>query len=201
MAVRHSALFPDPRPGKAQGSERTRLDHRKADGYDTQSLPGLRPYMGTGDGGASRSGRASPDGHRQVPALHVQQVHRADGGGHGPFPRLGIMTRCPHWRRVPPGLADEARARTASGCVDAAVQCQLAASHAGSEHYGFLDETDRGTALRLRWSGADQVSLATRTDCPGTGPLPHGDACCLFAGHPGPHTWEDGHPAEPPTHH
>ncbi|MFJ3743164.1 hypothetical protein ACIPV8_03890 [Streptomyces albidoflavus] len=111
------------------------------------------------------------------------------------------MTRCPHWRRVPPGLADEARPRTASGCVDAAVQCRLAASHAGSEHYGFLDETDRGTALWLRWSGADQISLTTRTDCPGTGPLPHGDACCLFAGHPGPHTWEDGHPAEPPTHH
>ncbi|MFD4988842.1 hypothetical protein ACFWMQ_14720 [Streptomyces sp. NPDC058372] len=91
--------------------------------------------------------------------------------------------------------------RSASGCVDAAVRCQLAASHEGREHYGFLDEADRGAALWLRWSGADQVALIAHPDCPDTGPLPCGDACCLFAGHPGRHTWEDAHRAEPPAHH
>ncbi|MGN4160951.1 hypothetical protein ACRWOO_14965 [Streptomyces sp. NEAU-PBA10] len=60
--------------------------------------------------------------------------------------------------------------------------------------------TDRCTALGLRWTGADQVALAAHTDCPDTGPPPHGDACYLFAGHPGRHTWQDDPPAEPPTH-
>ncbi|MFI1161606.1 hypothetical protein [Streptomyces sioyaensis] len=102
--------------------------------------------------------------------------------------------RCAHWRQLPMDLAREARARSASKCVDSAVQCQLSA-HQGGEHYGFLDDPEYGTALWLRWRGTE-VDLVVLSDCPVVGPGPDGEGCCLFADHVEQHTWEEAHPAE-----
>lgn len=98
--------------------------------------------------------------------------------------------RCAHWRRVPPGLLREAWGRAASGCVDRVVRCQLALHDVGP-HHGFLDDLAAyGTALWLRWDGADDVALVGVADCPVVAARPDGDACCLFAGHGGAHAWE-----------
>ncbi|WP_433406678.1 hypothetical protein [Streptomyces sp. CA-146814] len=100
--------------------------------------------------------------------------------------------RCTHWRRVPLALAQEARQKAPDGCVDRALQCQLS-SHEGDEHYGLLAElATYGTALWLRWR-ADYVNLVVLRDCPVTGPEPEPDSqgCCLFAGHPEQHTWQN----------
>ncbi|MFD5199798.1 hypothetical protein ACFWM7_06470 [Streptomyces sp. NPDC058375] len=98
--------------------------------------------------------------------------------------------RCNHWRRVPPDLAREARQKAPDGCVDRAVQCQLSA-HGGEKHYGLLAEVNAyGTALWLRWYGTS-TDLTALQDCPVTGPVPDGEGCCLFVGHPEQHTWQD----------
>ncbi|MFH9199002.1 hypothetical protein ACH4KO_16660 [Streptomyces anulatus] len=98
--------------------------------------------------------------------------------------------RCKHWCRVSLDLAQEARQRAPTGCVDRAARCQLSA-HEGDEHYGLLAELDTyGTALWIRWREA-YVDLAVLRDCPVAGPGPDGDGCCLFAGHTEQHTWED----------
>ncbi|MFC9123111.1 hypothetical protein ACFTXO_25495 [Streptomyces sp. NPDC057067] len=99
------------------------------------------------------------------------------------------MIRGTHWRRVPPGLALEARERSTSGYVDSAAQCQLSAHNTG-EHHGLLDDLEYGTALWLRWSET-AVALAALPDCPAVGPGPDGEGCCLFLGHTTPHTWAD----------
>nr|WP_073965604.1 hypothetical protein [Streptomyces sp. CB02460] len=97
--------------------------------------------------------------------------------------------RCTLWRRLPLPLAEEARQTTVSGCIDAAVQCQLP-RHTDGPHYGLLDEAGPATALWLRWHDAE-VGLSVLLDCPSTAPGPDGDACCLFAGHNGPHIWDE----------
>ncbi|WP_432094039.1 hypothetical protein [Streptomyces sp. bgisy100] len=97
---------------------------------------------------------------------------------------------CAHWRRLPLGLAREARERSASGWVDSAVQCQLSA-HVGGEHFGFLDDVEHGTALWLRWRGTTEVALVVLSDCPVAGPGPDKEGCCLFADHSEQHTWQD----------
>ncbi|WP_137229953.1 hypothetical protein [Streptomyces sp. BPSDS2] len=98
--------------------------------------------------------------------------------------------RCKIWLKVPMDLALEARQLAPAGSFDRAVQCQLSA-HEGDEHYGLLAELDEyGTALWLRRHGP-HVALAVLRDCPVTGSGPDGEGCCLFAGHPEQHTWED----------
>ncbi|MCX4449482.1 hypothetical protein OOK50_24065 [Streptomyces sp. NBC_01789] len=96
--------------------------------------------------------------------------------------------RCTLWRRLPLPLAEEARRTAVSGCVDAAVQCQLP-RHTSSPHYALVDEAGAATALWLRWHNAE-VGLSVLPDCPSTAPGPDSDACCLFAGHAGRHTWD-----------
>lgn len=98
--------------------------------------------------------------------------------------------RCTHWCQVPLDLTQEARERSASGCVDGAVQCQLAA-HDDDEHYGLLDDLARDTALWLRWHGRSGVEMVVLPDCPVVGPGPDGEGCCLFIGHAEQHSWED----------
>ncbi|NEC63686.1 hypothetical protein G3I41_03360 [Streptomyces sp. SID9727] len=111
------------------------------------------------------------------------------------------MMRCTLWRRLPLPLADEARQMAASGCVDAAVQCQLT-GHTSGPHYALLDEAGPATALWLRWHNAE-VGFSVLPDCPSTAPGHDGDACCLFAGHAGRHMWNEadherhGRPAAP----
>ncbi|WTO73092.1 hypothetical protein OG867_23685 [Streptomyces sp. NBC_00209] len=97
--------------------------------------------------------------------------------------------RCTLWRRLPLPLADEARHTAASGCVDAAAQCQLP-HHTVGPHYALLDEAGTATALWLRWQDAG-VELSVLPDCPSTSPGQDGDACCLFTGHDGRHTWAE----------
>ncbi|WTG18339.1 hypothetical protein OG945_16135 [Streptomyces decoyicus] len=99
--------------------------------------------------------------------------------------------RCTHWRLLPLDLAREARGRSASGCVDSAVQCQLC-THRDGQHHGLLEDLEYGTALWFRWDGPD-VELVVLPDCPVVGPGPDGEACCLFADHAGQHTWEEAH--------
>ncbi|MEU0759465.1 hypothetical protein ABZ351_07295 [Streptomyces microflavus] len=104
--------------------------------------------------------------------------------------------RCKRWCRVALDLAQEARQKAPSGCVDRAVQCQLS-THESDEHYGLLAELDTyDTALWLRWRG-EYVDLVALRDCPAAGPGPDGEGCCLFAGHAEQHTWE-GTPEEVP---
>ncbi len=98
--------------------------------------------------------------------------------------------RCTHWRRLPLDLARQARERSASGCVDSAVQCQLSA-HEDGEHFGLLDDVEYGTALWLRWRGTTAMALVVLADCPVVGPGADGEGCCLFAGHTEQHTWQD----------
>ncbi|MFF3259024.1 hypothetical protein ACFYWO_07575 [Streptomyces sp. NPDC002932] len=99
--------------------------------------------------------------------------------------------RCAHWRRVPLDLAREAQEKSAATHIDRAVQCQLTA-HDDDEHYGLLtDDGAHGTALWLRWHGADEAQLAVLPDCPMAAPGPDGEGCCLFADHAEQHTWED----------
>ncbi|MFF2325622.1 MULTISPECIES: hypothetical protein [unclassified Streptomyces] len=75
--------------------------------------------------------------------------------------------------------------------MDRAVQCQLSA-HDDGEHYGLLDDLDEyGTALWLRWQERTEVEVAVLPDCSVAAPEPDGEGCCLFAGHPEQHTWED----------
>lgn len=102
--------------------------------------------------------------------------------------------RCALWRRLPPALAQDARQTSASGCVDSAVQCQLPRHEAGP-HYGLLEDTRPTAALWLRWQGTD-VELTVLPDCPAVAPGLDGDGCCLFAGHPHQHTWEEALPEE-----
>lgn len=97
---------------------------------------------------------------------------------------------CAHWRRLPMDLARQARERSATGCVDSAVQCQLRA-HEGGEHFGLLDDVEYSTALWLRWRGTTEVALVVLADCPVVGPGSDGEGCCLFAGHTEQHTWQD----------
>ncbi|MCX0244325.1 hypothetical protein [Streptomyces drozdowiczii] len=105
--------------------------------------------------------------------------------------------RCSHWRRVPLDLAREAREKSAAPYGDTAVQCQLSA-HDEGEHLGLLtDNGVYGTALLLRWHGADAVQLVGLPDSPVAAPGPGGDGCCLFADHTQQHTWEDA-PEEAP---
>ncbi|MYR78204.1 hypothetical protein K7395_27285 [Streptomyces filamentosus] len=99
--------------------------------------------------------------------------------------------RCAHWRRVPLDLAREAREKSTVPYVDRAVQCQLSV-HDDSDHFGLLtDDCAYGTALWLRWLGADETALVLLPDCPVAAPGPDGDGCCLFADHAEQHTWED----------
>ncbi|WP_223774229.1 hypothetical protein [Streptomyces sp. 135] len=98
--------------------------------------------------------------------------------------------RCGHWRRLDLDLARQAREEAASGCIDSAVQCQLPV-HEGSDHYGFLDDLEYGTALWLRWCGTREVRLVVLPDCPVIGPRPDEEGCFLFADHAEQHTWED----------
>ncbi|MFI1736734.1 hypothetical protein [Streptomyces sioyaensis] len=98
--------------------------------------------------------------------------------------------RCAHWHRLPLDLAREVRERSASGCVDSAVQCQLSA-HEDGAHYGLLDDDlEYGTALWFRWGGTDMQRVVL-PDCPVAGPAPDREGCCLFADHAEQHTWED----------
>ncbi len=98
--------------------------------------------------------------------------------------------RCARWRRVPLQLAREAQEKWAAKHIDRPVQCQLSA-HDG-EHFGLLADAGAfGTALWLRWHGADQAQLVVVPDCPVAAPGPDGEGCCLFAGHAKQHTWED----------
>ncbi|MER5965946.1 hypothetical protein [Streptomyces sp. NPDC002057] len=98
--------------------------------------------------------------------------------------------RCAHWRRVPLDLAREAREKSAATYIDRAVQCQLSA-HGEGEHFGLLTDAGAyGTALWLRWHGADQAQLFLLHDCPVAAPGPEGEGCCLFADHAEQHTWE-----------
>jgi peptide deformylase len=98
--------------------------------------------------------------------------------------------RCGHWRRLDLELARKAREKAASGCIDRAVQCQLP-PHEGSDHYGFLDDQEYGTALWLRWYGSTEVRLVVLQDCPAIGPRPDEEGCCLFTDHVGTHTWQN----------
>lgn len=99
--------------------------------------------------------------------------------------------QCTHWRRVPLDLAREARQRSATECVDRAVQCQLSA-HVGDDHYGLLaDVGEYGTALWLCWRGRTEAELAVLPDCRMVSPGPDSEGCCLFAGHSTQHTWAD----------
>ncbi|MGV2914790.1 hypothetical protein [Streptomyces alfalfae] len=99
--------------------------------------------------------------------------------------------RCVHWRRVPLDLAREVREKWTASCIDRAVRCQLSA-HDEGEHFGLLtDDGAYGTALWLRWHGADETELVALPDCPVAAPGPDGEGCCLFADHAEQHTWED----------
>ncbi|MCF3175127.1 hypothetical protein IPZ61_17605 [Streptomyces sioyaensis] len=102
--------------------------------------------------------------------------------------------RCAHWHRLPLYLAREARGKSASGCLDSSLQCQLSA-HESGEHYGFVDDPEYGTAWWLRWCGTE-VDLVVLPDCPVVGPGPDGEGCCLFADHAEQHTWEEARPVE-----
>ncbi|MEU2248518.1 hypothetical protein [Streptomyces sp. NPDC019224] len=103
----------------------------------------------------------------------------------------GVVMRCVHWRRVPLGLAREAREDPTVDHVDGAVRCQLSA-HDDGDHFGLLsDDGSYGTALWLRWYGTDEAELVVLSDCPVAAPGPDGEGCCLFAGHAKQHTWED----------
>ncbi|MFF8566923.1 hypothetical protein ACF06N_18385 [Streptomyces albidoflavus] len=83
--------------------------------------------------------------------------------------------------------------------MDRVVRCQLAA-HGAGPHHGFLDDLGTyGTALWLRWDGAGEVGLAALPDCPAAAPGSDPDACCLFAGHAGGHTWESLDPRRQAT--
>ncbi|MER7912571.1 hypothetical protein [Streptomyces sp. NPDC096068] len=71
------------------------------------------------------------------------------------------------------------------------MQCQLSA-HDDAEHYGLLsDAGPYGTALWLRWSGSTEAGPATLPDCPVASSGRDPEGCCLFAGHPERHTWQD----------
>lgn len=102
--------------------------------------------------------------------------------------------QCTRWRRLPLNLAQDARERAPSGCVDRAVQCQLS-THDDDRHYGFLDDLSYGTALWLWWHGAG-VGLAVLSDCSTADLRPGGEGCGLFAGHTEQHTWEENPPSE-----
>ncbi|MEU2021964.1 hypothetical protein ABZ565_07345 [Streptomyces sp. NPDC016469] len=107
--------------------------------------------------------------------------------------------RCARWRWVPLALAREAREKSAAPYIDGAVQCQLSA-HDEGEHFGLLtDNGAYGTALWLRWRGADEPELVVLSDCPVAAPGRDGDGCCLFADHAKQHTWEDTHEEAPCT--
>lgn len=115
--------------------------------------------------------------------------------------RTPAATRCTQWRRLPLGLAREARQKSVSGWVDAAVQCQLV-THDDVEHFGLLDDLGAyNTALWLRWRGRTDAELLVLADCPVVAPGPDGEGCCLFVGHTERHTWqdtqEDLHPRPP----
>ncbi|MFJ8394988.1 hypothetical protein [Streptomyces sp. NPDC094144] len=121
--------------------------------------------------------------------MHVPALH---GPVPAPWTLLSgeVVMRCAHWRRVPLDLAREALEKSAATYVDRAVQCQLSA-HEG-EHFGLLiDVGTYGTALWLRWYGADEAELFVLPDCPVAAPEHDGEGCCLFAGHVEQHTWED----------
>ncbi|TRV73974.1 hypothetical protein FKN01_25785 [Streptomyces sp. 130] len=99
--------------------------------------------------------------------------------------------RCVRWRRLPLGLAREARENPTVDHVDRAVRCQLSA-HDGGDHFGLVsDDGSYRTALWLRWRGTDEPELLVLPDCPVAAPGPDGDGCCLFVDHAKQHTWED----------
>lgn len=164
---------------------------RRACSHDTQSLPRLRPDMGTPAGGAGEQGSGLPHQLVCVPAVRMQSLH----GPRTALPRFhpdGVVMRCTLWRRLPPSLVQDARQQSATGYVDSAVQCQLPA-HTEGAHYGLLDEGSDATALWLRWQGTE-ADLSVLPDCPAVAPEPDGDGCSVFAGHADRHTWEEAHP-------
>jgi hypothetical protein len=92
--------------------------------------------------------------------------------------------------------------------VDAELQCELQASHAGS-HLALGQSYNREREVWVQWHPLDQremVELADESDnCPAEGPEPEdpGDPwmCELPAGHPGAHSFEveDGGSGRIPT--
>lgn len=61
-------------------------------------------------------------------------------------------------------------------------RCQLP-GHADGSHYALLAEAGPCTGLWASWD-AHECRISVLADCPVTSP----EACCLFLGHPGPHT-------------
>jgi hypothetical protein len=61
--------------------------------------------------------------------------------------------------------------------------------HPFGEHYMMLDDLDRERALWARWSG-DEMTLVSLRYCESLAPGASADACWLFTGHRGGHTWE-----------
>lgn len=72
------------------------------------------------------------------------------------------------------------------------VQCVLQA-HTEGPHHAYvmhLDGPDTGSVW-ARWTGAQaSPSLAVLPDCPARAALDPDEACCLYAGHPGGHSYE-----------
>ncbi|MFF8959058.1 hypothetical protein [Streptomyces sp. NPDC014894] len=74
------------------------------------------------------------------------------------------------------------------------LRCGLEREHAGP-HHDFVRELDDGMdpgEIWVRWeSGQDPLSIAALPDCEAGNGLPAGrdDACVLYAGHPGGHSF------------
>lgn len=87
-----------------------------------------------------------------------------------------------------PNLLKKATVLLEDWTPDPSMCCDLD-DHPFGEHHMILDDVDRESALWARWSG-DAMSLVTLRYCETVAPGVDGDACWLFTGHRGGHTWE-----------
>lgn len=108
----------------------------------------------------------------------------AEGGG----------TSCHAYTRVGPALAADVFALAENVTLELVARtllCVLERTHTG-DHFGLvydhLDGPDAG-AVWSRWAGGPPRTVTVLPDCPDLEPRGMG-ACCLFAAHPGRHTWE-----------
>ncbi|WP_282691925.1 hypothetical protein [Streptomyces sp. CC208A] len=100
-----------------------------------------------------------------------------------------MKPRCTASTPLAPQLRAMISRRLGDPVPDLIAHCSLD-EHTDGHHFAAFDTLDQDPALWIRWHNTE-TALAELPDCPARGPAsaPVPEACALFTGHPGPHTW------------